>query len=126
MFGNKYSSPNYTNIIFLFYISTFLNFIYNCWYLLFFNSNQNKKNTILEEHLKSKNLSFKKEIDSLFLIIEINNKKLNKITDTIYLYQKKKDKIKIVYYEKTNKINVFSLPELTNEFDSIFAKNNVN
>jgi major membrane immunogen (membrane-anchored lipoprotein) len=58
--------------------------------LLFFNSNQNKKNTILEEHLKSKNLSFKKEIDSLFLTIEINNKKLNKITDTIYLYQKKK------------------------------------
>ena len=53
--------------------------------LLFFNSNQNKKNTILEEHLKSKNLSFKKEIDSLFLIIEINNKKLNKFTDTIYL-----------------------------------------
>ena len=94
--------------------------------LLFFNSNQNKKNTILEEQLKSKNLSFKKEIDSLFLTIEINNKKLNKITDTIYLYQKKKDKIKIVYYEKTNKINVFSLPELTNEFDSIFAKNNVN
>ena len=58
--------------------------------LLFFNSNQNKKNTILEEHLKNKNLSFKKEVDSLFLTIEINNKKLNKITDTIYLYQKKK------------------------------------
>jgi|688.fasta_scaffold644585_3 hypothetical protein len=88
---------------------------------LTFQSNPPKPSE-LEKYLKEQNDLLKRQQDSLYSLINLQNVRLaekDKILNTLAIQKKQ---VQIVYYEKYQKIDGFSVGQLTNEFDTLFSK----
>jgi hypothetical protein len=97
---------------------------------LFFIKNlrtQNKpqNNSFLESYLKSENDLLEKQQDSLKSTIRAQKQAISEKDSLLIILSNQKNKLKIVYYEKYHKIDNYSIRQLINEFDTIFAKNGI-
>jgi hypothetical protein len=88
---------------------------------IFLASQKTPPHSYLEKYLKQENDILKTQQDSLFSIIRFQNNALYEKDKALQVLASLKDKIKIVYYEKYQKIDGYSIRQLTAEFDSIFA-----
>ena len=84
------------------------------------------KTSFLEEYLTQENEILNREQDSLQRQILSQQKTIFQKDSLLVILSYKKNKIKIVYYEKYQKIDSYFIRQLTTEFDSIFSKNNIN
>jgi len=95
--------------------------------LIFLSKNNTlPKTSYLEQYLKTENDLLTREQDSLQVQIKIQKKLISEKDSLLIVLSNKKNKIKIVYYEKYKKIDAMSIRQLSNEFDSILSKNNIN
>ena len=97
---------------------------------LFFISNLRKQHTpqntnFLETYLKSENDLLQKQQDSLKTTLKLQKRAIIEKDSLLIVLSNKKNKLKIVYYEKYNKIDNYSILQLINEFDTIFAKSGI-
>jgi hypothetical protein len=92
---------------------------------LTFQSNP-PKSSYLEKYLKDENNFLKRQQDSLYSIIRFQNNALLQKDKTLSVLASSKEKVKIVYYEKYQKIDGYSVRQLTAEFDSLFTKTRIN
>jgi len=83
------------------------------------------KTSYLEKYLKNENAFLKRQQDSLYSIIRFQNNVIIEKDKTLSILATLKEKVKIVYYEKYQIIDGYSVRQLTAEFDSIFAKNRI-
>jgi hypothetical protein len=109
----------------LYFMATTIAFGFFCLFLFFRNHTPSKTST-LEKYLQTQNKSLKKEQDSLFLVIKTQNKSISEKDSLLVKLANRKANVKIIYYEKIQSINTYSTRQLTDEFESIFTKNNVN
>lgn len=82
--------------------------------------------SFLEQYLKTENEMLNREQDSLLIQIDNQKKAISEKDSLLLVLSNKKVKVKIVYYEKYQKIDSYSIRQLTTEFDSLFAKNRIN
>jgi hypothetical protein len=97
---------------------------------LFFVSNLRKQHkpqdsSFLETYLEAENDLLKKQQDSLKTTLKLQKQAISEKDSLLIVLSKKKNKLKIVYYEKYNKIDSYSIRQLINEFDTIFAKSGI-
>lgn len=92
--------------------------------LLFLNSKENPSN-LLTDYLKTENALLKKEQDSLFNLIKTQGRQIADKDKILLDLTKIKNQVKVVYYEKYQKIDDYTIRQLTDEFDSIFAKSGI-
>lgn len=109
----------------LYFMVTTIAFGFFCLFLLFRNHTPPKTST-LGKYLQNQNKSLKKEQDSLFLVIKMQNKSISEKDSLLVELANRKANVKIIYYEKIQSIDSYSTRQLTDEFESIFTKNNVN
>ena len=88
---------------------------------LTFRNNPSKPSEI-EKYLKLENDLLKKQQDSLYSLINKQNLRLVEKDKILSNLSNQKKQIQIVYYGKYQKIDGYSVRQLTNEFDSIFSK----
>lgn len=110
----------------IFFIIT--TFIFGFLTVISFLSQNNTlpKTSYLEQYLKTENDLLTREQDSLQVQIKNQKKLISQKDSLLIVLSNKKNKIKIVYYEKYKKIDAYSIRQLSNEFDSILSKNNIN
>jgi hypothetical protein len=84
------------------------------------------KSSYLEKYIKQENDFLKRQQDSLYSIIRFQNNALTEKDKTLSILASSKEKVKIVYYEKYQKIDGYSARQLTADFDSLFAKTRIN
>jgi hypothetical protein len=108
----------------LYFMATTMAFGFFCLFL-FFRNHTPPKTSILEKYLNTQNKFLKKEQDSLFLVIKSQNKSISVKDSLLVELANKKTKVKIIYYEKIKSIDTYSTRQLTDEFESVFTKNNV-
>ena len=97
---------------------------------LFYISNLRKEHkpqnsSFLETYLKSENDLLKKQQDSLKTTLKLQKQAIAQKDSLLIVLSNKKNKLKIVYYEKYHKIDNYSIRQLINEFDTIFAKSGI-
>ena len=98
---------------------------------LFFIRNLRKQNkpqnsSFLETYLKAENDLLQKQQDSLKTTLKLQKQAISQKDSLLIVLSNKKNKLKIVYYEKYSKIDNYSIRQLINEFDTIFAKSVIN
>lgn len=109
----------------LFFITTTI--VFGLASLFLITKNETPSNTsVLEQYLKSENDLLAKQQDSLRAVIKSQSKVISEKDSLLGVLTKRKNQVKIVYYEKYKKIDNYSVRQLANEFDSIFTKNGVN
>jgi hypothetical protein len=84
------------------------------------------KSSHLEKYLKQQNDFLQRQQDSLHSIIRFQNTALFEKDKTLSILASSKEKVKIVYYEKYQKIDGYYVRQITAEFDSLFSKNRIN
>jgi hypothetical protein len=94
--------------------------------LLFIYLPVNKQNTPVKNFLKQENIRLKKSNDSLNLVIEKNEFIFNEMSRTLLDMANEKREIKYIYNEKYKEIRFFTNSRIIMEFDSIFAKSDLN
>jgi biopolymer transport protein ExbD len=94
--------------------------------LLFIYIPVNKQNTPVKNFLKQENIRLKKSNDSLNLVIEKNEFIFNEMSRTLLDMANEKREIKYIYNEKYKEIRFFTNSRIIMEFDSIFAKSDLN
>jgi hypothetical protein len=93
---------------------------------IFSKDNSLPKTSFLEQYLKTENDLLTRQQDSLKVQIHNQKKSISQKDSLLIVLSTQKNKIKIVYYEKFKKIDAYSIRQLSNEFDSILSKNNIN
>lgn len=88
--------------------------------------NNPPKSSELERYLKLENDLLKKQQDSLYSLIQSQNERLSEKDKLLNTLASQKKQVQIVYYEKYQKIDGYSVRELTNEFDTLFSKTRIN
>jgi hypothetical protein len=89
------------------------------------NQPEPKDSSFLETYLKSENDLLQKQQDSLKTTLKLQKQAISQKDSLLIVLSKKKNKLKIVYYEKYHKIDNYSIRQLINEFDTIFAKSGI-
>lgn len=86
------------------------------WFSLFYNDRSN--------YVIARN-NITKQLDSLNIECGIAKVKIKELENTVVSLNIKKQKIKIAYKNKYEKINSYNTDSILNEFSRIFAKNNI-
>lgn len=94
--------------------------------LLFVYLPVNKQNKPIKNFLKQENIRLQKSNDSLNLVIEKNEFIFNEMSRTLLDMANEKREIKYIYNEKYKEIRFFTNSRIIMEFDSIFAKSDLN
>jgi len=89
------------------------------------NQPEHKNSSFLETYLKKENDLLQKQQDSLKTTLKLQKQAIAQKDSLLIVLSNKKNKLKIVYYEKYNKIDSYSIRQLINEFDTIFAKSGI-